>query len=103
MFANARSIRAILAIKNGLWAYFTALDEKRSVPAIAAVAKAAQVTGSTTRVSSVIGRLLEAIPKSLKSTMLIEPTTRVMASTWTDSRKGKRNASSRIAVEKGRS
>ncbi len=86
-----------------LWAYFTALDENSSPPVIAAAANTTQVTGSTSRVRRLIARLLEAMPSSLRSTMPIEPTTRVMDSTCTDSTQGNSVPFSRIAVPTGES
>ncbi len=84
-----------------LWAYFTALDENNSPPVMAAMTKTTQVKGSTSPVRRLTARLLEATPSSLRSTMLIEPTTRVMARTWVHSTIGNSVPFSRMAVPTG--
>ncbi len=101
MLANATTSRAIFARKKVLWAYFTALEENSRRPVIAAITNTTQVKGSTSPVRRLTARPLEAIPKRRRSTMLIEPTTRVMHSTWIDSTMGNRLPFSRIAVPTG--
>ncbi len=101
MLKKATTRSAILAMKKVLWLYFTALDENSSRPVIAAATKAVQVNGRTSAVRRVTARLLEARPSRRRSTMLIEPTTRVMESTWTDSTHGNSVPLSRIAAPTG--
>src|SRR5580700_4374306 len=98
MLVAAMSSSTIL-MRNGVFcAYLTADDENSSPPLVAAQTKAIQVQGSTSAVSSVTARAREARFSSRRSTTMIEPTTRTMHSTCTDSIVGKSQVDSRIAV-----
>ncbi len=103
MFRAATTSSAILARKKVLWAYFTAFEENSSAPVIAASANTVHVRGRISRVSRLTARLLDARPSSRRSTMKMEPTTRVMLSTCTDSTHGNSVPFSRIAVPTGES
>src|SRR5690242_2201375 len=67
-------------------------------PAIAATAKLAQVHGSISRENELNGRSLFAIPRSLKSTRMIVPSTRVSAITCTVSTVGNSQTDSRTCT-----
>ena len=70
-------------------------------PVIAAIPKAIQVTGSTSRMSFVTGRLREATPSSRRSTTAMEPSTSVIASTWMLSNHGNSSSFARTVSAQG--
>src|SRR5436190_24126286 len=61
----------------------------RREPEMAATTNAVHVQGSTSRHSSVTGRLFDPSPSNLKSTIAIVPNTKVIAMTWIVSMVGK--------------
>src|SRR5262249_2058291 len=78
----ARAMIDILTQNVVVVKYAVAWLMNRSVPAIAASTKAAQVHGRTSRASSLNGRLVEANPSRRKSTIAMVPITSEIAMTW---------------------
>src|SRR5580658_6187268 len=96
MFNPAAPIRNILATKKPLPRYLVALEMNGGPPDASATTKAPQISAKIPSVIRLTGRLTEANPNSRRSTASIEPTTRQIATTLTDSMNGNSKSFSRI-------
>src|SRR5579862_8330907 len=96
MFSPAAPIRKSLAMKKPLPRYLVALEMNRRPPEATATTSAHQVSGKIPWVTRLTERRIEASPSNLRSTARMEPTTRQIASTCTDSIKGNSRSFSRI-------
>ena len=78
--------------------YFVAADEKSSEPLSTATPKLIQVQGKTSSITSRAGFSRQLRLSKRRSTMVMEPTTRVMARTWMTSIPGNSHEDSLMAV-----
>src|SRR6266852_1428141 len=98
MFMPASASSTIFPTKKKLCAYSVAFDENSKPPVNAAMAKAIDVQGKSSRVRRPTARSTEASPNRRRSTIEIVPTTVTIASTCTDSIQGNSDSFSRISV-----
>src|SRR6516225_9739743 len=96
MFTPKAPIRQSLATKKPLPRYLVALEMNSRPPDATATTNAPQVSGRMPCVTRLTGRLIQASPRSRRSTARIDPTTRQIANTWIDSISGNSRSFSRI-------